>query len=166
MFFEKQLIDAYFLIDFAVHLVAARNPRNPNFRKRAILRLSSQRQVKGWCHLVNRNSTRNITILQQDGFNIMSGLNFKQWQQRASELALPNQAFINGKHCPAISGETFTRINPATGQYLVDIASCDIDDVNIAVAAARASFESGIWSSKTPQERKATSIFINFRRGL
>ncbi len=88
----------------------------------------------------------------------MSGLNFKQWQQRATELVLPNQAFINGEFCPSISGETFTRVNPATGQDLVDIASCDINDVNVAVKAARVSFESGIWSSKTPQERKTIML--------
>ena len=88
----------------------------------------------------------------------MSGLTFTQWQQCASELALPNQAFISGRYCPAISGKTFSRINPATGGELVDIASCDIDDVNVAVKAARTSFESGIWSSKTPQERKSIML--------
>jgi gamma-glutamyl-gamma-aminobutyraldehyde dehydrogenase len=88
----------------------------------------------------------------------MSVLNFKQWQQRASKIKLPNQAFINGKPCPAVSGETFTRINPATGKNLVDIASCDVIDVNVAVKAARASFDSGIWSKKTPQERKSIML--------
>ena len=88
----------------------------------------------------------------------MSGLTFTQWQQCASELALPNQAFISGRYCPAISGKTFSRINPATGGELVDIASCDIDDVNVAVKAARTSFESGIWASKTPQERKSIML--------
>ena len=88
----------------------------------------------------------------------MSGLTFTQWQQCASELALPNQAFISGRYCPAISGKTFSQINPATGGELVDIASCDIDDVNVAVKAARTSFESGIWSSKTPQERKSIML--------
>ncbi|MFA3791317.1 aldehyde dehydrogenase [Aliiglaciecola sp. SL4] len=88
----------------------------------------------------------------------MSSLDFTQWQQRASEVKLPNQAFINGQHCPSINGETFTRINPATGKKLVDIASCNIDDVNVAVEAARASFESGIWSSQTPVQRKAIML--------
>ena len=53
----------------------------------------------------------------------MKSLNFAQWQKRAADAVLPHQALIHGEQCSAISGETFTRVNPATGQSLVEIAN-------------------------------------------
>ncbi len=43
----------------------------------------------------------------------------------ASSLTLPTIAWMNGKFASARSGETFESINPATGEKLADIASCD-----------------------------------------
>jgi 4-(gamma-glutamylamino)butanal dehydrogenase len=68
------------------------------------------------------------------------------WTARASQAAPRGQAFIGGDFTDAASGETFPAVSPATGTHLADVAACDEADVDRAVAAARASFESGAWS--------------------
>lgn len=69
-------------------------------------------------------------------------------------VSLRTRAFINGKFVDARSGRTFPTENPATGEVLAQIAECDQEDVNDAVAAARASFDSGVWSKMAPADRK------------
>jgi 4-(gamma-glutamylamino)butanal dehydrogenase len=76
------------------------------------------------------------------------------WHERAGQLALRDQAFIDGAFVDARSGETFPTVNPATGQVLAEVASCDAPDVDRAVAAARAAFEAGTWRYAQPAERK------------
>lgn len=63
-------------------------------------------------------------------------------------------AYLDGAFVPAASGATFESIDPATGKKLADIAACDAEDVDRAVASARAAFESGVWSRKHPSERR------------
>lgn len=66
----------------------------------------------------------------------------------------PTQAFINGKFTDSVSGETFPTLNPATGQRLADVSACSAADIDNAVAAARAAFDSGSWSGLAPADRK------------
>jgi gamma-glutamyl-gamma-aminobutyraldehyde dehydrogenase len=77
-----------------------------------------------------------------------------EWKDRAKSLTFRNQAFIDGKYVPALSGKTFANINPASGAVLSEIAACDKEDVDVAVKSARRSFESGVWSRMAPPERK------------
>jgi 4-(gamma-glutamylamino)butanal dehydrogenase len=72
----------------------------------------------------------------------------------ASKLTFPTHAFINGSFRPAKSGRTFVTDNPATGAKLADVAACDAEDVEVAVAAAREAFEDGRWSKLHPSARK------------
>jgi len=60
---------------------------------------------------------------------------------------------INGKWVDAASGKTFPTYNPATGEVLANVAEGDKEDINRAVAAARAAFDTGPWSRITPSER-------------
>ena len=76
------------------------------------------------------------------------------WHQRAAALRFRDRAWIDGKWCAARSGETFCSINPATGQLLAEVASCDAADVDLAVITARRAFEDGRWSRLAPQARK------------
>ena len=76
----------------------------------------------------------------------------------ASELPLPDGAFINGRFTPAMSGKTLATINPATGARLTDIAACDSTDVDSAVHAARSAFDAGCWSNLAPGARKAVLL--------
>ena len=75
-------------------------------------------------------------------------------QETVASLAYRNQAFINGRFVSAQSGKTFTTLNPATGKALTEVAACDEADVNAAVEAARAAFDSGVWSGLPVAERK------------
>ncbi len=59
--------------------------------------------------------------------------------------------FINGEFRPARSGAADVVLAPATGERLALVASSDAADVNDAVEAAKAAFES--WSATTPRER-------------
>ncbi|MFM2480656.1 aldehyde dehydrogenase [Celerinatantimonas sp. YJH-8] len=84
----------------------------------------------------------------------MSERSFADWQEAAAQLTLPTQAIIDGQDCDAASGATFAVINPATGQLLTDVARCDAEDVDRAVAAARRAFEQRVWCGLAPAVRK------------
>ncbi|OUR65376.1 aldehyde dehydrogenase PuuC [Marinomonas sp. 42_23_T18] len=79
---------------------------------------------------------------------------YTEWQALSKSLTFHGQAYINGEFQGAQSGETFTCVNPATEQVLVDVASCDEEDVNITVAHAKKVFKSGVWSQMAPKKRK------------
>jgi 4-(gamma-glutamylamino)butanal dehydrogenase len=64
------------------------------------------------------------------------------------------RCFIDGNYVDAVSGETFTTSNPATGKVVARVASGDEADVNLAVKAARRTFEQGVWCNKSPSERQ------------
>ena len=57
-----------------------------------------------------------------------------------------HKMLINGKWVEAASGKTFPTYNPATGEVLANIAEGDNEDIDRAVKAARAAFETGPWS--------------------
>ena len=60
---------------------------------------------------------------------------------------------IAGKWVEAASGKTFPSYNPATGEVLAQVAEGDREDVDCAVKAARAAFETGPWPKMSPSER-------------
>ncbi len=78
----------------------------------------------------------------------------ENWKERTSELDYRNQAFIDNEYVDAASGETFECISPIDGQVLTQIASCDAEDIDRAVRAARTSFESGAWADLPAAKRK------------
>jgi phenylacetaldehyde dehydrogenase len=64
-----------------------------------------------------------------------------------------HKMLINGKWVDAASGKTFPTYNPATGDVLSNIAEGDKEDINRAVKAARAAFETGPWAKISPSDR-------------
>ncbi|MGN6535225.1 MAG: aldehyde dehydrogenase [Mesorhizobium sp.] len=84
----------------------------------------------------------------------MSELGHKDWIGKAAAIRFRDKAFIDGKPVAARSGRTFASVNPATGEILAEVASCGEEDIDLAVAAARRSFESGVWSRAAPAHRK------------
>lgn len=64
------------------------------------------------------------------------------------------QHFINGTFCDAADGGTFPVVNPATEDEVATAARGRDADVDLAVAAARASFEGGEWSRAKPSFRR------------
>ncbi len=83
----------------------------------------------------------------------------EDWKARAANLSIRGQAFIDGQFVDAVSGKTFDSINPATGEVLAQVAECDAEDINRAIAAGRVAFEDGRWSRMAPSDRKA--ILLN-----
>jgi len=71
-----------------------------------------------------------------------------------SEPTIPSRLFINGEFVDARSGETFDTINPATEEKIAGVASAGVEDVDLAVKAARAQMEPGSeWQKMKPRDR-------------
>jgi acyl-CoA reductase-like NAD-dependent aldehyde dehydrogenase len=65
--------------------------------------------------------------------------------------------FIGGERTPSAGGETFETLDPATGEVIVEVSRAGAEDVDRAVASARAAFE-GKWSTTNAAKR---SIAMN-----
>ena len=81
-----------------------------------------------------------------------------EWQSRVNAMQIRTQAFINGKYVDAASGKTFDCISPADGRVIAQVAECEAEDINRAVAISRKVFDSGVWSETSPVHRKKTLI--------
>lgn len=80
------------------------------------------------------------------------------WTKRASAKVARTQLFIDGKFVDAASGKTFESINPRDGSLIANVAEGDAQDVNLAVAAAKKSFDAGTWREMAPQDRKTIML--------
>jgi len=63
------------------------------------------------------------------------------------------QMYINGEWVDSKSNKTFPVYDPASEEVIAQVPDSNADDVNRAVAAAKAAFESEPWSTTTAQER-------------
>lgn len=72
----------------------------------------------------------------------------------ADFLSTPIKLLVNGRWVDAVSGQTFTTINPATEAVLARVALGDAADIDRAVAAARKAFDEGPWPRMLPAERQ------------
>jgi 4-guanidinobutyraldehyde dehydrogenase / NAD-dependent aldehyde dehydrogenase len=79
-----------------------------------------------------------------------------EWEAKAAALSIRTQAFIDGAYVNAASGKTFGCVSPMDGQCRAQIAECEAEDINRAVAASRRAFEAGVWSETSPVHRKKT----------
>ncbi len=66
----------------------------------------------------------------------------------------PYKMFINGEFIDAESGKTRDIINPATGEIIAQVPEASAKDVDKAVRAARAAFDTGEWRKMTAQDRQ------------
>lgn len=69
----------------------------------------------------------------------------------ASDLRDEYRLVIDGEQKGAVSGETFTTVDPSTGEAIAQIARGENQDIDQAVAAAKTA--QLLWSSKDPRER-------------
>ncbi|PVZ66310.1 aldehyde dehydrogenase [Pelagibaculum spongiae] len=79
---------------------------------------------------------------------------FQDWKTKALKIQPLGLAYINGQYQPAISNQKFDAFSPRDGQKLAEITSCQTEDVNLAVNAARQAFKNGIWSRTSAKQRK------------
>src|SRR5499427_5237427 len=63
------------------------------------------------------------------------------------------QMYINGEWVDSKSNKTFPVYDPASEEVIAQVPDANAEDVNRAVAAAKAAFEEGPWATTTAQER-------------
>jgi phenylacetaldehyde dehydrogenase len=68
-------------------------------------------------------------------------------------VSKPRRMLVDNKWVEAASGKTFPVYDPSTGEELARVAEGDKADIDRAVRAARAAFESGPWPAMTASER-------------
>ena len=61
--------------------------------------------------------------------------------------------YVNGQWVSSASGETFPVYDPSTEEVIAQVASSNAEDIDKAVKAARAAFDSGPWPATTAQDR-------------
>lgn len=86
-------------------------------------------------------------------------------------LGQKHQLYIDGKWTDAVSGKRFDVRNPATGKVIATVAEGDVADIDLAVAAARRSFDQRRWRGMPPEERarvlwRAGELFAEHARTL
>jgi len=63
------------------------------------------------------------------------------------------QSYVNGKWTTNSASQTFPVYDPSTEEVIAQVASASAGDVDKAVKAARAAFDSGAWPQTTAQDR-------------
>jgi acyl-CoA reductase-like NAD-dependent aldehyde dehydrogenase len=63
--------------------------------------------------------------------------------------------FIDGEWTLAASGETIDSVDPATGDLVAVAPASGVADLDLAIAAARRTFDAGIWPTSSGRERAA-----------
>jgi gamma-glutamyl-gamma-aminobutyraldehyde dehydrogenase len=76
------------------------------------------------------------------------------WHARARDIKIDGRIVIDGQRRDAASGETFECVSPIDGRVLGAVARGASADVDVAVASARAAFDSGRWAGQSPAARK------------
>jgi betaine-aldehyde dehydrogenase len=61
--------------------------------------------------------------------------------------------YINGERAEAVRGSWFPVYDPSTEEIIAEVPEADAADVDRAVKAARAAFDSGPWAQMTAQDR-------------
>jgi acyl-CoA reductase-like NAD-dependent aldehyde dehydrogenase len=75
------------------------------------------------------------------------------WHRLASGLKYETRNLIDGAFKDARSGARFQAINPVDNSVLAEVPRSNGNDVDAAVANARATFRSGVWSRAAPRHR-------------
>jgi gamma-glutamyl-gamma-aminobutyraldehyde dehydrogenase len=79
----------------------------------------------------------------------------KDWEVAVGAIRPEGRAFIDGRLVAARSGRVFDDVSPIDGKIVAQVARCDGADIDAAVAAARRTFEAGIWRKIEPKQRKS-----------
>lgn len=77
------------------------------------------------------------------------------WAARALKVPRHTRALIDGRFRSMTGDEHFTKHSPIDGAPLAEFAVGTAEDVDLAVASARAAFEDGRWSGLAVSARKA-----------
>ena len=89
---------------------------------------------------------------------------FQQWNAVAdkAKTQIETRLFIDGDYVDAVAGGRFSTINPANAEVVAEMSEGMPEDIDRAVASARAAFRSGCWSRLAPRDRM--EILYSFAR--
>src|ERR1700681_686896 len=79
----------------------------------------------------------------------------KDWHARAAGVRYETRHFIDGQYVDSVARGRFTVLTPATGPPLCEVSAGTAADIDLAVAAAKRSYASRVWSRKAPRDRMA-----------
>jgi len=85
----------------------------------------------------------------------LASLSTSDWHARAASLRYETRHFIDGKFVDSVKKGRFTVVNPATGSPLCEVSAGTSEDIDLAVAAAKRTFASRVWSRMAPRDRMA-----------
>src|ERR1700739_571071 len=85
----------------------------------------------------------------------LASLTISDWQARAGRVRYETRHFIDGKFVDSVKKGRFTVVNPATGAPLAEVSAGTKEDIDAAVASAKKSFYSRVWSRMAPRDRMA-----------
>lgn len=82
------------------------------------------------------------------------GYTAEQWHGVAAATTFRDRLWIDGEFVDARAERRRPTVDPATGRVLAEVADGDEQDVDRAVAAARAAFADRRWAGRAPAARK------------
>ena len=85
----------------------------------------------------------------------LASLSTSDWHARAAGVKYEKGHFIDGKFVDSVAGGRFTVINPATGEPLCEVSAGTSSDIDLAVASAKRTVRSRVWSRMAPRDRMA-----------
>ncbi len=83
---------------------------------------------------------------------------YEEWTDRAASVEPRTQLFVDGAFRPARSGTVMQTRTPRDDSVLAEVSAAQPEDVDDAVRAARAAFDTGTWSQADPRIRKKVMI--------
>ena len=92
----------------------------------------------------------------------LASLSTADWHARAASLRYETRHFIDGKFVDSVAKGRFAVVNPATGSPLCEVSAGTAADIDLAVAAAKRTFASRVWSRMAPRDRMA--VMASFSR--
>lgn len=102
---------------------------------------------------INRSVIHTHNVLQQPPLKRFASASATQLTINNKPLSVPTGLFIDGKFVTAEAGNQFAVEDPSTGQELIRIQEGREEDVDIAVKAARRTFDDGSWTGSNPLHR-------------
>src|SRR5882672_9031251 len=85
----------------------------------------------------------------------LASLSTADWHARAAAVRYETGHFIDGRFVDSAAKGRFTVVNPATGSPLCEVSAGTAADIDLAVAAAKRTFSSRVWSRRAPRDRMA-----------
>ncbi len=85
--------------------------------------------------------------------NSMRLTSLEAWLELRDRITVPAGMWINGQWAQSSTGQTAALVSPRDEKEIARLPLANEDDVDHAIRAARATFDSGVWSQISPRAR-------------